>query len=384
MHSEETPHHILKLAEKWQKGTITDDEKLVYEQWYAAFDDEQLLHQHADIDAAQLLTKIQARIKNELPVVPKVMPVWKKLSAVAASLMLIGLSLYYYQSADPSSNPMAQRQPDLSPVGNKAYLTLANGEQISLTNAKDGNLANEQGIAIIKTADGQVIYQMADLPISDAATVRNKISTPNGGFWKVQLSDGSSIWLNSASTLSYPSTFKGQDKRIVSLSGEAYFEIAKDQEHPFIVETKGQEVEVLGTHFNIKAYPEESNTKTTLIEGSVKIKVNLQDQLLKPGQQATLSDNSLQIENIQTEYAIAWKNGFFMFNYEDLETVMLKISRWYDVQVEYENASVKRHVFFGTISKYENVSNVLAMLERTRVVKFKLEGKKIKVTEINN
>ncbi|NQX40744.1 FecR protein [Pedobacter steynii] len=383
MHSEETPDHILKLAEKWQKGTITDEEKFVYEQWYAAFDDEQLQHQHSDVDPAQLLTKIQARIKNELPAVSKVIPVWKKLSAVAASLILVGLTILYdYQSTAPTSNPIAQKQ--MVPGGNKAYLTLANGKQISLTNAKNGNLATEQGIAIIKTADGQVIYQMKDLPISGETIARNNISTPNGGFWKVQLSDGSSVWLNSASTLSYPSTFKGQDKRIVNLSGEAYFEIAKDQEHPFIVETKGQEVEVLGTHFNIKAYPEENNTKTTLIEGSVKVKFNHQNELLKPGQQATLSDNGLQIESIQTEYAIAWKNGFFMFNYEDLETVMLKISRWYDVQVDYQNASVKRHVFFGTISKYENVSNVLAMLERTRVVKFKLEGKKIKVTEINN
>ncbi|MNL08096.1 fec operon regulator FecR [compost metagenome] len=206
----------------------------------------------------------------------------------------------------------------------------------------------------------------------------NTLSTEKGETYILTLPDKSKVWLNAASSLTYTAALMERGVRRVKLTGEAYFEIFKDKAHPFVVESKEQQVEVLGTHFNINAYEDEFVVKTTLLEGSVKISnAGSRSSILKPGQQAVLSDRGIVLKNVEAEDAIDWKSGYFMFNNESLESGLKRIARWYNVQIIYEDESLKGETFFGRISKFEKISKVFSMLERTDIVRFKIEGNKI-------
>lgn len=303
----------------------------------------------------------------------------------AASIVLIGLAsiTYFFSSRDKVSDINKPYASDFDPGSNKAVLVLADGRKISLTDIGTGAIAKEAGLSITKTSDGQLIYTVAKETTNGESSLRsafNTIETPKGGMWQVKLPDGSSVWLNAASSLTYPLAFSGRDKRVVELKGEAYFEVAKDEKHPFIVKTTRQEVEVLGTHFNINSYSDESNVKTTLLEGSVRVKAqqnSLEAETLKPGQQSVLSAEAFSVKNVDVEEAIAWKNGYFMFNNEKQESIMRKIARWYNVQVEYADAAARDVTYYGSISRFENVSKVLRKFEQTGEVKFEVEKDKI-------
>lgn len=226
----------------------------------------------------------------------------------------------------------------------------------------------------------------------------NTIATPKGGQYQVRLPDGSKVWLNAASSLKYLASFSAWNERKVELSGEAYFEVAKDKDHPFVVKTENQEVIVLGTHFNINSYKDEPATKTTLLEGSVRVSllgttstastINTTQKIskgkpaeiiLKPGEQATLIGNNIRVSPQNAEDAIAWKDGYFMFNNESLESVMRKISRWYNLDVVFADASIKNQTFYGRMSRFSKVSQVLKSLALTREVKFELKDNTIHV-----
>ncbi|MNL26796.1 fec operon regulator FecR [compost metagenome] len=194
------------------------------------------------------------------------------------------------------------------------------------------------------------------------------------------LSDGSKVWLNAASSLSFSTTLNEQGKRRVKLEGEGYFEVAKDKMHPFVVESEGQEVEVLGTHFNISAYKGEALMKTTLIEGSVKVLAQGQQKILVPGSEAVRSGNDILVRNVDAALAIAWKNDKFVFENERIQTVMKMVERWYNVQVVYEG-EMPEDVFGGSVSRFDNVSQVLKILESTGRIHFKVEGRKIYVSK---
>ena len=303
----------------------------------------------------------------------------------AASIVLIGLAsiTYFFSSRDKVSDINKPYASDFDPGSNKAVLVLADGRKISLTDIGNGAIAKEAGLSITKTSDGQLIYTVAKETTNGESSLRsafNTIETPKGGMWQVKLPDGSSVWLNAASSLTYPLAFSGRDKRVVELKGEAYFEVAKDEKHPFIVKTTRQEVEVLGTHFNINSYSDESTVKTTLLEGSVRVKaqqISLEAETLKPGQQSVLSAETFSVKNVDVEEAIAWKNGYFMFNNEKQESIMRKIARWYNVQVEYADAAARDVTYYGSISRFENVSKVLRKFEQTGEVKFEVEKDKI-------
>ncbi|MGV3545579.1 MAG: FecR family protein [Pedobacter sp.] len=303
----------------------------------------------------------------------------------AASIVLIGLAsiTYFFSSRDKVSDINKPYASDFDPGSNKAVLVLADGRKISLTDIGTGAIAKEAGLSITKTSDGQLIYTVAKETTNGESSLRsafNTIETPKGGMWQVKLPDGSSVWLNAASSLTYPLAFSGRDKRVVELKGEAYFEVAKDEKHPFIVKTTRQEVEVLGTHFNINSYSDESTVKTTLLEGSVRVKAqqnSLEAETLKPGQQSVLSAEDFSVKNVDIEEAIAWKNGYFMFNNEKQESIMRKIARWYNVQVEYADAAARDVTYYGSISRFENVSKVLRKFEQTGEVKFEVEKDKI-------
>lgn len=331
-----------------------------------------------------LKDKLKAEVALEPAMPKKVLPIHKYWWAAAAVLFIFISSAVYFlvntntndNSALVNINNSAAPEDDRLPGGDKAMLTLADGSQIVLDSAGNGILAEQGNTKIIKQQDGQLVYNAAGAGTDVIAY--NTLTTPRGGQYKITLPDGSKVWLNAASSLKYPAAFTGNDRK-VEITGEAYFEVAKDASKPFKVQVNQMEVEVLGTHFNINGYGDEEVIRTTLLEGSVKINTAAGSNLLKPGQQAQLQKTGRikLINDADLEETMAWKDGNFQFENSDIKTVMRQLSRWYDVEIEYKG-TVSKH-FIGTISRDVNLSKVLAMLQQTGEVKFKIEGKKVVV-----
>lgn len=300
-----------------------------------------------------------------------------RLTAVAA-ILFIAVGIYFYSANyHPAQKQKNQYAQNITPGKQGATLTLANGKKIKLSDVANGEIANEAGISVSKTADGELIYEIK--VNSKDLNKTNTLSTAKGETYILTLPDKSRVWMNAASSLTYSANLKKDGQRKVKLAGEAYFEIVKDARHPFIVETKGQQIIVLGTHFNVNCYQDEPITKTTLMEGSVKVGPigTKQTVLLKPGQQSLLSNGHIQIQEVDTDEAIAWKNGYFQFDGKNLETALLELSRWYNVDIEYKDNSLRKQALAGSISKYENVNNVLMTMELTGVLNFSMSGRTI-------
>ncbi|SEJ02606.1 FecR family protein [Dyadobacter sp. SG02] len=273
---------------------------------------------------------------------------------------------------------------DVPAGGNKASLTLANGRTYDLNTITEGNLSVQPGTTIDKSK-GEVIY--GKNAGNDVTVAYNVLRTPLGGQYKIVLPDGSRAWLNAGSSLKYPTAFKG-DRRDVEMTGEVYFEIEPDKTRPFLVQVvdknakgKDMEITVLGTHFNISSYGDEPTMQTTLLEGSVRVKKDEVTKVLSPGQQARVTTGEavrdIAIKTVDTESVVAWKEGRFEFN-GNIREIMRQISRWYDLDVKYEG-SVERKSFAGTISRKNNVSEVLKMLEMTGGIQFRIDDRKITV-----
>ena len=301
-------------------------------------------------------------------------------AAAAIIICMLSVSLYFLFKPQPArqiSKTENIKSPanDVAPGGNKAILTLANGTSIILDSAANGTLTTQGNSKILKL-NGMLSYNT--LKNKSSEVLYNTISTPRGGQYELMLSDGSKVWLNAASSLRFPAAFVGKERK-VELLGEAYFEVAKNAAMPFKVKVHGMEVEVLGTHFNINSYDNESMIRTTLLEGSVKINKNNSSSLLKPGQQAQMNKAGeiKIINNVDVEEAIAWKEGKFQFDKADIHDIMRQLARWYDVDVEYKG-TVSSH-FGGTISRDVNLSQVLNMLHLTGEVNFQIQDKKVVV-----
>jgi transmembrane sensor len=329
-----------------------------------------------DVEADLLATKAEM---NFSPIADehKHLTLWPRLIAAASIILIVGAGLLFYLNQGEEKH-LVYYANDVAPGTQGATLTLANGRKIKLTAASEGNLVNESGVSITKSSNGQLVYEIKD-PATDHRNAFNTLTTAKGETYQVRLPDGTLIWLNAASSLKYPVSFTKLKSRHVELSGEAYFEVAKDKVHPFVVESNGQQVQVLGTHFNVNAYVDEASTNTTLLEGSIKVIAAGSAVVIKPGQQATFSDNRISIEEVNVNAAVDWKNGKFRFKNEPLASILRKISRWYDVQIEYKEDPNNMPTFTGSVSRFDNVSAVLKMLEETSDVKFIIEGKTIKV-----
>lgn len=267
-------------------------------------------------------------------------------------------------------------QTDIPAGTDKAVLTLGDGSRIVLDDAENGDLAQQGDARIKKLRDGQLIYDAEEN--SKAKVASNTLSVPRGGQYALTLSDGTKVWLNASSSIKYPSVFAGT-QRLVEISGEAYLEIAKNTHQPFVVKTDATEIQVLGTSFNVNAYNDEHAEKTTLVDGSARVikSSSAQAKLLIPGQQAEISESSdgVKVQTVDTEQTIAWKNGFFSFNNADIKTVMRQLSRWYDINIVYENG-VPQQRFFGEMNRSLTLSQVLKGLEVTKV-NFRLEGRNL-------
>ncbi|WEK18982.1 MAG: FecR domain-containing protein [Candidatus Pedobacter colombiensis] len=368
------------LLYKYKTGTCSDEERAIVESWHIS----ELLNNDFIPDEEEL-NKAGKAIWAALPIhddveEQKVVPLWRKYAVAASVALILSVGGIYFLGQEKKQAIMAEPQAkrfknDVNPGGNKAILTLADGSKISLDDVANGKVAQQSGIVISKTADGQLEYRVDNKVASSKAPQYNTVSTPRGGQYQLVLPDGTHVWLNAASKLKFPSSFAQLDSRKVELSGEAYFEVTKDKQRPFKVEAASQEVVVLGTHFNIDAYAGGSATKTTLLEGRVRLKSNAKDYLLKPGQQAIVG-SIVRIDEVDTDDVVAWKNGNFIFSDNDIKTVMTALERWYDIEVVYEG-SISSVGFNAEISRDRTLIQVLKALEKTGNVRFRIEGRRV-------
>lgn len=368
------------LLSKFQAGTCTDKEKAIIEDWImfghvAEFD---LSDREIAADLAEIRKGLPLKEKN------KVIKLWPKVAAVASILLIISVGLLFY-----TKNKIVHQQqvakvvhkPEevIVPGSNKAFITLADGSKISLTDASSGRIAKENGVQITKTADGKLIYTLLEMDHPARELAYNTITTPRGGQYQIVLPDGTHVWLNAATSLKYPTSFIGKERK-VELNGEAYFEVAPNKAMPFKVLNRNQEVEVLGTHFNVNSYADETETKTTLLEGRIRVFQNNTKliRVLIPGQQSVIQGNtSVIVQDGDLEETMAWKNEKFVFNDQSLAVIMRQISRWYDVDVEYSGSKTVNKAFGGTISRFKSIDQVLEILELTGSVHFKVDGRRV-------
>ncbi|ADY52079.1 anti-FecI sigma factor, FecR [Pseudopedobacter saltans DSM 12145] len=303
----------------------------------------------------------------------------KYIYRIAAVLAIIGLafSFYFYSYKESVDNEIALNElsQPVVPGGNNAVLTLSNGRQIILNEVANGTLEQNGNFSVEKQKDGLLVFNTQNLVSKEKNTGVNKIETPRGGIYQVILPDGSHVWLNSASSITFPARF-AKNERKVSIKGEAYFEVSHNKKQPFKVLSDNQEIMVLGTKFNVNAYKDELITRTTLLEGSVKVSTAEISQLLKPGYQAQMRDTKhLDITPADLESVMAWKDGFFQFDRVDIQTLMRQLSRWYDIEVQYKG-EIPKDEFVGKIKRSADIDNVLEVL-RYGNVKFQLIGRKL-------
>lgn len=300
-------------------------------------------------------------------------PIWRWITA-ASILILVATGWFMLRQEQPATGITDKPfTADITPGGDRATLTLADGTVIQLDSAHTGNLAQQGTSTVTKLSNGQLSYTSKGKP--GTSLLWNKISTPRGGQFMIRLPDGSKVWLNAASSINFPAAFAA-DKRLVKVTGEVFFEVEKDAKRPFLVEVAGGPViEVLGTRFNVNAYENESIIRTTLLEGSVKVN----QVLLKPGFQAQVNaSGNVTVSAVHKPAQItAWKDGLFDFDGADLPTVMRQLERWYNIDVKYEQPP-SDIIFKGKMYRNVALTDVLDML-REMGVKFKLEGRTLTV-----
>lgn len=371
---------IKNLIAKYQDGTASEDERLVVDEWYNYIAKNEA-SKPVDFDLISAKDTIWSRLALDIEEPKKNKSLYLYVAGLAAAVTLIVSGVYFFYMATPSvDQPMVKNEQrnDVGPGKFGATLTLANGRKIRLADASKGELAKESGISISKTADGQLVYSVdKSFPVGNTM---NTIATAKGEIYEIHLPDGTSIHLNAASSLTYKTSLVEDGKRKVSLKGEGYFEVAKDRQHPFIVETGNQEVEVLGTHFNISSYGDGEVEKTTLLEGSIRLHAAGSSRILKPGQQGKLRNGKLTVVETDTDLAVAWKNNEFMFESERIEDLMKMVERWYNVEVIYVGEKTTER-FSGGVSRFDNISKVLNIVEATGASHFNVKGRKIYVSK---
>jgi len=393
---------------KSEKATLAEREEL--ESWYSEFDNNPDVTDSLDKNRQEA---IRSRIWQQLTKNSELGSLFYRPSkqikffqtflfkAAAMVTIVVGFGLYFYTQRDLNHHlytAAATDAIDIQPGGSNATLTLADGSVVDLKAVEEGKVIAQDGLSIVKTEDGTITYQTDSIKLKGNSELSyNTISTPRGGEYKVILPDGTLVWLNASSSLTYPTQFDDSE-RLILLSGEAYFEVShqysqRDKKRvPFKVKTSNQEIEVLGTHFNVKAYEDEQETATTLLEGKVRVigfdngtQTN-EERILKIGETAFWDSNTFEVQKAVTEKVMAWRNGKFIFSGENIREIMKDVSRWYDVDVAYKG-DLRNVNFEGSLSRYENISEILRKLELTGTVSFKIipgngdknEGRRIEV-----
>ena len=304
----------------------------------------------------------------------------------AAILLFAGVTavLVNQLAKTTHSQRFAMELTRIEPGTKKAILLLENGRYIPLDSTSDGIITTDNNRQVAELEKGQIVYHSSgytDKRVKEEIKY-NSLIIPRGGEYKLILPDGTNVWLNSETELKYPIEFSSKSREVFLLRGEAYFEVARDEKSPFLVTVNDSlKVKVLGTHFNISAYKDETQTKTTLLEGSVEVTLaSGYGSLLKPGEQLRVTNNGKrELVAVNVDEVIAWKNGDFFFDNEDLESIMKKLSRWYDIPVKFKDEKLKQIQFFGIIKRYEKINSILDMLKLTKMVEFRIDGGVIEV-----
>jgi transmembrane sensor len=383
-----TEEQYLSLCEKYFKGICTPDEIAMIKNYQQEWGmDNALWDTHTMGDEGHVKNLLEARLQNSMrrqkPNVVSFKP-WKFAAIAASALLFISAGLYLVSKKNiPQASYSVNKSnikpaTDIQPGSNKAVLTLSTGKSIVLDNAQNGVLSKQGNTAISKSGNALVVKNSpTDNPATQTAL--NTITIPRGGKYDIVLPDGTRVWLNSSSSLTFPTAFTGPERK-VSLIGEAYFEVAKNKAMPFKINVNNKQVvEVLGTHFNISAYTDDEDITTTLLEGSVKVNYKNTTSLLKPGQMAVNNaTQGITIKDANVDEIMAWKNGLFQFNSENITSVMKKVSRWYDVDVTYKGDMTNVN-FDGNYSRSKTLTNLLKNIELMDKVHFVVEGRRITI-----
>ena len=391
-------HQARELLNKYKNGTLTPEEQALLETWYLQFSKSEKSRPLAADELNAALDEVWqalpvSNLDAERGHAFRGKAWW--VGTAAAVLLACTLGIYLYGNRDKAveTQPVVNLSvDDFQPGDDRAVLTLADGEKITLNDAKIGTLAREGETAITKTKEGEIVYHFQEDTEKDHIAKRklayNVLSTPKSGQYQVQLPDGTHVWLNALSSIRFPSAF-AENERVVEVTGEVYFEVAKVQDGtkriPFKVISGDQTIEVLGTRFNVISYDDEEMIETTLLEGSIKINIGKdvgQGVLLKPGQQIQVKSSSVSpytIRGVDAQSVVSWKDGYFRFDDTGLPELMRQISRWYDIEVMYESP-VREYEFVGKIERSAPLSKVLKILELGGV-RFRMEENKLIVTE---
>jgi ferric-dicitrate binding protein FerR (iron transport regulator) len=365
---------IQELAHKWLKGSLTEAEQKEFDAWFHTQSDEPVaVPPSFGGTPEEQRERIFAQIEGRIHRPAKVTRLWPRIAAAASILIAISVGGYFVLHQHQNVNQVAQLKPgtfknDALP-GNKAYLTMANGQQITVSSLPAGKINAIPNANVQKTANGAIVY--GNVPDADASLVYNTLTVPRGGGkHEIKLADGTLAILDAESSIRFPVAFNGKDRR-VSITGQVYFEVVHNAAHPFYVTAGNQTIEDIGTHFNVNTF--DGSVKTTLIEGSVKVN----NVLLQPGQQAVENNGKLTLnDHVDEEEVIAWKNDMFKFGSNtSLQTIMNQISRWYDMDVVYQGKTKIYH-FGGDMPRYSKLSDVLKILAYNGV-QFSVDGKKI-------
>ncbi|MEJ2883212.1 FecR family protein [Pedobacter sp. GR22-6] len=388
------------LLERYINGNCTPEEKLYVDLWldtqYVENNEwDKMTDEHKKAFMIALFGDINKEIGLKEKSAVELWPRIRLAAGIAAAVATIVFGVWFFSPSRHSDNdrhPELVSGSDIAPGRSGATITLANGEVIQLSEAKKGVIIDPTSLTY---DDGSEIASEAAQPRNDergggrhpelVSGSQLTASTAKGQTYEFTLPDGSHVFLNADSRIIFPSQFSGKERKIL-LEGEAYFVVKHNQKQPFRVESKGQIVEDIGTEFNINAYADESSVKTTLVEGSARVissagRADAMSVTLMPNQQASLLNGKLKVKMVDPESATAWKSGILLFNSMPLEELMRQVARWYDVEVVYENESLKQHPMEGSVSKYSNVSRIMKTIENTGAVKFKITGRKIVVSK---
>jgi ferric-dicitrate binding protein FerR (iron transport regulator) len=338
--------------------------------------------EQADFNAEEMAQEIMQKVRQNEAITPVIhrerLPLisrsWFKYAAAAAIFLLLLGGSWQWHARRQHREPLLAQQVLLPAPAAHPILILGDGSRISLDSAAMGTIAQQGATQVIKLANGELAYH--NTTGKDGSTIFNTMQTPNGCQYQLTLPDGSRVWLNAASTIRYPTAFPA-DNRTVEVTGEAYFDIAKDEHKPFTVAVKGMQVQVLGTEFNVMAYADEETVKTTLVQGLVKINAHT---LLHPGEQVVWhhSSGQLQVNTPDLEETLGWKNGEFYFRETNIRSIMREIARWYDVEVKYEG-DLSAVQLSGIVARTAQIPQLLKALELTKIVRFKIQGRTITV-----
>ncbi len=375
---------VLALLKRYEENTCTKAEKKLLLQWLAGQAERDEPVWQSEEERMAVREMLYHRLDRTL-----FTPAWYRRKAVlrpvaAACLLCLFSALAWLYAGRQSTDQYEQfyTSEAVDPGSSAALLTLADGSTIRLDEADNGLLSNKNGVMIKKMDNGELVYEVdKSIPLDkDGNVAKNTISIPRGGKYQLTLPDGSKVWLNSGSTLVYPAVFVGKT-RTVTLTGEAYFEVAHNREQPFIVQALDNEIEVTGTHFNISAYNDQQQVKTTLVEGGVIVSKNKTRLVLTPGQQAISSFESDEIEklNVDPFYALAWTKGYFVFEDQDIKTIMNDIARWYNVDIEYKGKGNYKKIG-GTYLRSKGLQELLNHLEALSGAHFQLSERRVIVS----